>query len=358
MDRTEHVVVTPEQTEVTEGKICFRNTHHPVHGALVEYYGNGQKRSEMMLDHGQRSGPYIIWYDTGQKRAEVLLHNGVESGPHTEWYTNGHLRAMTHFRYGIEDGAHMEWHDNSQRAVSALFLSGRLIRVQAWDDHGHALNLPDWNPDGSPKLAVVSPNRPAATPKPPVGKRLQKVRTVYGTHLEKRDPAGRPVASYERGVWHVEDEPQPFTGRAVWNDSEHNLHQEIHFKNGLYDGAWKEFHEGGEKKSEGTYRNGKLEGKATKWWPNGQLQSDVVFKAGRRQGEARSWYHNGQLQSETAFETGRPHGRAIKHHPNGTLVDEREWDNGILVRWRQWDDAGQPLDLSGYGWDAEGNPLP
>ena len=71
MDRTEHVVVTPEQTEVTEGKICFRNTHHPVHGALVEYYGNGQKRSEMMLDHGQRSGPYLIWYAPGQQRARA-----------------------------------------------------------------------------------------------------------------------------------------------------------------------------------------------------------------------------------------------------------------------------------------------
>ena len=101
-----------------------------------------------------------------------------------------------------------------------------------------------------------------------------------------------------------------------------------------------------------------MEGKATKWWPNGQLLSEVIFENGRRQGEARSCYLSGQLQSETTFEQGRPHGRAVKHHPNGPLVDERHWDHGILMQWRQWDDTGQSLDLSDYGWDAEGNRLP
>ena len=68
--------------------------------------------------------------------------------------------------------------------------------------------------------------------------------------------------------------------------------------NNYPDGKWTEWHENGQKESEGTYKNGLMDGKWIRWHYNGQKYSEESYKYGKRYGNRIGWWYNGNRNYE------------------------------------------------------------
>ena len=61
----------------------------PKDGPSVEYYENGNKKSESHYTDGKLEGLWTRWYDNGKKWTEAHYKNGKLEGLWTEWYVDG-----------------------------------------------------------------------------------------------------------------------------------------------------------------------------------------------------------------------------------------------------------------------------
>jgi antitoxin component YwqK of YwqJK toxin-antitoxin module len=74
----------------------------PKDGPYVEYYDNGQKKSEWHYKDGKPDGLWTEWHENGKKLKERHYKNGKPEGPWTYWNENGQKRREFHFKNGKE----------------------------------------------------------------------------------------------------------------------------------------------------------------------------------------------------------------------------------------------------------------
>ena len=55
----------------------------------VEWYENGQKKSEVNYNDGKRDGLETAWYENGQKKSESNWRDGLW----IKWYENGQKKS-------------------------------------------------------------------------------------------------------------------------------------------------------------------------------------------------------------------------------------------------------------------------
>ncbi|MDA7509052.1 toxin-antitoxin system YwqK family antitoxin [Akkermansiaceae bacterium] len=119
--------------------------------------------------------------------------------------------------------------------------------------------------------------------------------------------------------------------------SEDVNHDELEVREGVaylknsdspYTGKVFEFHDNGQKKSEGNYKDGKQDGHDVTWYDNGQKRSEGNYKDGKVHGPVVIWYENGQKRSEGNYKDGKLHGDGRGWHENGQKNFESEWKNG------------------------------
>ncbi len=75
---------------------------------------------------------------------------------------------------------------------------------------------------------------------------------------------------------------------------------------------------------------------------DGRLKAEMDYRNGRRCGATREWYGVGRLMVESNFFRGVLHGRAREWHPNGQLAEDGEYEFGITLWEKHWDESGQP----------------
>ena len=96
--------------------------------------------------------------------------------------------------------------------------------------------------------------------------------------------------------------------------SEDVNHDELEVREGVaylknsdspYTGKVFEFHDNGQKKSEGNYKDGKVHGPVVIWYENGQKRSEGNYKDGKLHGDGRGWHENGQKNFESEWKNGK-----------------------------------------------------
>jgi len=70
------------------------------HGVWVEWYRNGNKKTEGQYDHDLPVGTFTWWYENGQKQAEGQYHTGMKTGTWITWYPNGLKASQGEYRDG------------------------------------------------------------------------------------------------------------------------------------------------------------------------------------------------------------------------------------------------------------------
>jgi len=96
------------------------------------------------------------------------------------------------------------------------------------------------------------------------------------------------------------------------------------------DGKFIQWHENGEKESEGTFKDGKFDGKWTIWHENGQKHLEGTYKNRHRDGKWIKWYNNGNKRSERTFKDGKLNGKWTEWRYNGNKQSERTYERGEL----------------------------
>ncbi|MGW3071324.1 toxin-antitoxin system YwqK family antitoxin [Kitasatospora sp. NPDC001132] len=72
----------------------------------------------------------------------------------------------------------------------------------------------------------------------------------------------------------------------------------------------------------------------------GALRSEATYREGLRWGPTKEWYPSGQPMVDSAFVRGALHGRAREWHRNGQLAEDGEYEYGIALWAKQWDENG------------------
>lgn len=115
------------------------------------------------------------------------------------------------------------------------------------------------------------------------------------------------------------------------------------------DGLYIEWHENGQKASEGHFQDGKLQGRVTAWHKNGQKKMEGSFQDGKEQGLWTWWHENGQKAGESHFQNGKEQGRLTLWHENGQKKLEGHFQDGKQQGlWTAWDENGNIVGKRNY----------
>ena len=86
--------------------------------------------------------------------------------------------------------------------------------------------------------------------------------------------------------------------------------------------------------------DGQEHGKWTQWSRDGKVLGTNEWDHGS--GSITNWHDNGQKQSEGEYKAGDPVGRHVAWHDNGQKKSEGEWNKeGKHGKWSCWDKAGK-----------------
>ncbi|QDU23955.1 toxin-antitoxin system YwqK family antitoxin [Urbifossiella limnaea] len=84
-------------------------------------------------------------------------------------------------------------------------------------------------------------------------------------------------------------------------------------------------------------------------YEDGSLRSESPFRDGFRDGLCREWHPNGRLRCEWIAAQGTITGVKTEWHPGGALKAVGQYEYGVEIESREWDDAG---DLISY-WQID-----
>ncbi|MEU0569800.1 hypothetical protein ABZ297_31095 [Nonomuraea sp. NPDC005983] len=73
---------------------------------------------------------------------------------------------------------------------------------------------------------------------------------------------------------------------------------------------------------------------------DGALRSEATYREGLQSGPTKEWYPSGQPMVDATFARGALHGRAREWHKNGQLAEDGEYEYGITLWAKQWDENG------------------
>jgi antitoxin component YwqK of YwqJK toxin-antitoxin module len=89
------------------------------------------------------------------------------------------------------------------------------------------------------------------------------------------------------------------------------------------------------------YEGKPFTGQATEFWPNGVLLSETEFVDGHQEGPSREWTKEGVLIAEENLRNGRLQGMFREWYPNGRPKKEGEYEWGVRLQEREWDEDGR-----------------
>jgi len=109
-----------------------------------------------------------------------------------------------------------------------------------------------------------------------------------------------------------------------------DLEYEGHFKNGLLDGKYSQFHTDNFDQiyKEFYYLNGELHGDCKEFYSNGKLSTISTYENGKPIGVISEYYGNGMKKFEGEFVDGEPIGKHIYSNLSGYIMIEYSFKNG------------------------------
>ena len=240
-----------------------------------KHYPNGQlqKRWTERLDSAGnfvKHGKIEAWWEAGGKAAEGTFDNGKYSGTWSFWDENGKKHTEFEFVGGVWRRA-VRVEDDGTTVFD--FEKGAIIRIE--------------------------------------GNGLKR------TETEWQFPSDMEVGS------RVDSSPEEELDEwgFAWMD-----YQELTSK-GHKQGIYREWHDNGEKREEGTYVDGRKTGTWTSWHENGEKREEGKYVDGKKTGTWITWYEKGQKRGEYEYGDGGETGRSTSWHENGQMESRGTFDS-------------------------------
>src|SRR4051794_2261182 len=78
--------------------------------------------------------------------------------------------------------------------------------------------------------------------------------------------------------------------------------------------------------------------------PQGALIAEVPFVDGSKHGVVNEWYPSGQAKLTIDYRYNSPHGRYIEYSQSGKLVVEAEYESGVCLWRKRYDQDGRLVE--------------
>lgn len=103
----------------------------------IEYWPNGNKKSEYEMKDGKENGKSTTWYEDGSKKSEHEWLNGQKNGKSKLWYKSGKIKAEFGWKDGKLEGKSIFWYENGVKNNESEFKDGLYIgKSITWYDSG------------------------------------------------------------------------------------------------------------------------------------------------------------------------------------------------------------------------------
>ena len=116
------------------------NSDDPFTGKVVEYWPNGEKKTEGEVLNGMLHGKVVYWYEDGQKYNETEYRDNKPHGKETGWYKTGQKEGVGYYRDGKVEGKTIMWYKSGQKRKEKEFHNSELISEQCWDENGNPID--------------------------------------------------------------------------------------------------------------------------------------------------------------------------------------------------------------------------
>jgi len=74
---------------------------------------------------------------------------------------------------------------------------------------------------------------------------------------------------------------------------------------------------------------------------DGRVAAEMEYREGLQDGRTREWYATGQMMVDSTLVEGGVHGHAREWHVNGVMAEDGEYDHGVALWTRKWDEQGK-----------------
>jgi len=141
----------------------------------------------------------------------------------------------------------------------------------------------------------------------------------------------------------------------TWHDEARTrIEWEIPLREGKPHGLVQQFRADGSVEVACDYRDGERHGVQRSFDSSGTIViREIPYVDGLAEGIEIRRFPNGRVQDEIPWRAGQRHGLQKTYTRSGVLVWEREWQEGILLKSRSWDEHGKPISETDHSAAAK-----
>jgi len=316
-------------TKIEEKK--FKNGE--LNGAWKGWYSNRSKKYRIRYKNGVTHGTSEHFDSTGLTIVKKKYKNGTLHGKQKEWYPNGELLKVVVYKLGMINGIYNEWWDNGAKKVEGQYAGNKKEGV--WMNY---------DPDRRSRYELYRSD-----------KLVSSYDFEYYTNGQlKEEPSfnkdglweGDWIRYYEGG----EKASQRGYGNGrpdgiwiSWHDSTFVKVQEMTYKDSLLEDNYLEWWMDEKPKVTGFYVYGKKDSKWT-YWDKFAHQRFEMYEMGELTLKwGWEYYDNNQVKEEFEYiKTGVLHGEWYAYYKDGSHRGFRGYDNGLRNgAWIDWYTNGQ-----------------
>ncbi len=247
-----------------------------------KYYFTPEKKQLMGVNNfkgGELHGEVLRYYKNGDKRAERAYRNGKRHGDYIQYNPNGSIKKKFKYNYGEIEGEYLIYSFEGKLRYSTNYKDGLI--------HGESIKF---NLDGS-KRSVYSYK---------FGK-LEGYSTIY----IKNEVAFFLYFEDDNfvGVTYLKEDGAMADLIRITKEKKEVT---TYFKSG-------------EKSATLQYKYGTRDGKLIYYYPNGNVESEQIYVGGYENGTEKYYFEDGTLSHERNNVHGTSEGKNIYYHKNGKV---------------------------------------
>ena len=121
----------PEPEAVKAFSRTYRND--ALDGSYLEWYSNGQLKTEASYVNGKLSGMIKKYYSNGQLRLSARYNKNIKDGPYKEFFKNGKPKLEANFNpIGQREGKQTRYRMNGRPISEYTYYQGKLVGKRFW----------------------------------------------------------------------------------------------------------------------------------------------------------------------------------------------------------------------------------
>ena len=167
---------------------------------------------------------------------------------------------------------------------------------------------------------------------------------TIGCGEKKSDGVNSDELEVRENVVYLKNSDSPYTGKCFEFHDNGQKQTEGNFKDGGIDGLFETWYEKGGKEGEANFKGGKMDGLLVAWHDNGQKETEENYKDGKLDGLSLGWYENGQKETEGNYKDGKLDGPLVIWHENGQKKAEGNFKDNELISGKFWNSKGEEVD--------------